>query len=87
MTRDLHPIGARGVSGKRVSPVARRRAWWVPLPPRREAPARRSRGVVVALALLAGYLLFCHGCHGDEDNELFARLWDGLTGRVLSPSE
>jgi hypothetical protein len=27
----------------------------------------------VALALLAGYLLFCHGCHGDEDNELFAR--------------
>jgi hypothetical protein len=30
--------------------------------------------VWVALALLAGYLLFCHGCHGDEDNELFARL-------------
>jgi hypothetical protein len=25
----------------------------------------------VVLALLAGYLLFCHGCHGDEDNELF----------------
>jgi hypothetical protein len=25
-----------------------------------------------ALALLlAGYLLFAHGCHGDEDNELF----------------
>jgi hypothetical protein len=23
------------------------------------------------VALLAGYLLFCHGCHGDEDNELF----------------
>ena len=23
--------------------------------------------------LLAGYLLFCHGCHSDEDNELFAR--------------
>ena len=22
--------------------------------------------------LLAGYLLFCHGCHGDEDTELFA---------------
>jgi hypothetical protein len=21
--------------------------------------------------LLAGYLAFCHGCHGDEDNELF----------------
>jgi hypothetical protein len=27
------------------------------------------------LALLAGYLLFAHfGCHGDEDNELFAAL-------------
>jgi hypothetical protein len=26
-----------------------------------------------ALALLAGYLLFCHGCHGDEDNELLAQ--------------
>jgi hypothetical protein len=23
------------------------------------------------LLLLAGYLLFAHGCHGDEDNELF----------------
>jgi hypothetical protein len=22
------------------------------------------------LLLLAGYLVFCHGCHGDEDNEL-----------------
>ncbi|MBL8800208.1 MAG: hypothetical protein JNM56_40380 [Planctomycetia bacterium] len=25
------------------------------------------------LLLLTGYLLFAHGCHGDEDNELFAR--------------
>jgi hypothetical protein len=25
---------------------------------------------VVAAALLVGYLLFAHGCHGDEDNEL-----------------
>ncbi len=24
------------------------------------------------LVLAAGYLLFAHGCHGDEDNELFA---------------
>ena len=24
------------------------------------------------LILLAGYLLFSHGCHGEEDNELFA---------------
>jgi hypothetical protein len=26
------------------------------------------------LILLAGYLLFSHGCHGAEDNELFAAL-------------
>jgi hypothetical protein len=25
-----------------------------------------------AALLLGGYLLFVHGCHGDEDNELFA---------------
>ncbi len=25
---------------------------------------------VAAMALLAGYLLFAHGCHGDEDTEL-----------------
>ena len=24
-----------------------------------------------ALAVAAGLLLFCHGCHGDEDTELF----------------
>jgi len=29
---------------------------------------------VVTLLLLAGFLLFAHGCHGDEDNELFARV-------------
>lgn len=25
------------------------------------------------LVLLAAYLLFCHGCHGDEDTELLAQ--------------
>ena len=29
---------------------------------------------VVTALLLAGFLLFAHGCHGDEDNELFARV-------------
>jgi hypothetical protein len=33
----------------------------------------------VAALLLGGYLLFAHGCHGDEDNELFAR-WGSLSG-------
>jgi hypothetical protein len=27
---------------------------------------------VAAMMLLAGYLVFAHGCHGDEDNELLA---------------
>ena len=31
-----------------------------------------------ALLLLAGYLLFCHGCHGDEDNELLVGSWDRI---------
>ena len=43
--------------------------------PRDKVPAAPGRRRLwVALALLAGYLLFCHGCHGDEDNELFAPL-------------
>ncbi len=50
------------------------RSWFVPVRSRptleeRDTPRRRRRWAVVAL--LAGYLLFCHGCHGDEDNELF----------------
>jgi hypothetical protein len=28
----------------------------------------------VVTALLVGYLLFAHGCHGDEDNELLDAL-------------
>jgi len=28
--------------------------------------------------LLAGYVLFSHGCHGDEDHELFAWLRHGV---------
>lgn len=34
------------------------------------------------LLLMAGYLLFSHlGCHGDEDNELFAALARAIVGR------
>jgi hypothetical protein len=39
---------------------------WKPVP---QAVPRHS--LYVAALILAGYLLFCHGCHGDEDNELF----------------
>jgi len=33
------------------------------------------------LALLAAYLLFCHGCHGDEDNELLVQSSNVLTAQ------
>jgi hypothetical protein len=31
---------------------------------------RHWTGALMA-GIVAGYLLFAHGCHGDEDNELF----------------
>ena len=34
---------------------------------------------VATVLLLAGFLLFAHGCHGDEDNELFARVMESLS--------
>jgi hypothetical protein len=42
-------------------------------PPAPPEPARpRGWWRYAAALLLCGYLLFAHGCHGDEDNELFA---------------
>ena len=35
--------------------------------------ARSGRWLVAILLLLAGLLVFAHGCHGDEDDELFAQ--------------
>ncbi len=35
-----------------------------------------------AALLLGGYLIFAHGCHGDEDNELLAAT--GLRSRLAS---
>ena len=50
--------------------------WHLPLsehPP--EPPPQRYRWIYgLAFLLLGGYLLFAHGCHGDEDNELFTAL-------------
>jgi hypothetical protein len=40
------------------------------LDPRKSPP--RYWWVIGAFLLLASYLLFCHGCHGDEDDELFS---------------
>jgi hypothetical protein len=53
-----------------------------PRPPDAPEPARRGwwrYGVALALA---GYLLFAHGCHGDEDNELFACFRSNLRTRT-----
>jgi hypothetical protein len=43
------------------------------LPAAPPEPARpRGWWRYAAALLLGGYLLFAHGCHGDEDKELFA---------------
>jgi len=42
------------------------------LPVQDEDRPRGPWGLVI-MTLLAGYLLFAHGCHGDEDNELVAQ--------------
>jgi hypothetical protein len=43
--------------------------------PDQKRPAPIRPGVWVLLALLAGILIVAHGCHGDEDTELFLRGW------------
>jgi hypothetical protein len=60
-------------------PVGRRLPWQAMRARRMEQPVRH-RPYRAALWLLAGYLLFVHGCHGDEDNELLA----GDANRALS---
>jgi hypothetical protein len=50
--------------------------WNLALPKRSpRTPVWRSGWIYgLVFLLLGGYLLFAHGCHGDEDNELFANL-------------
>jgi hypothetical protein len=57
-------------SGARRRPLFRP-AVLPPAPP--EPPRGRGWWRYVAALLLGGYLLFAHGCHGDEDNELFTQ--------------
>ena len=54
----LQPQEERRSARLRLTPKAPRVIGWLAWP---------------ALMLLAGYLLFCHGCHGDEDNELLVK--------------
>jgi hypothetical protein len=42
----------------------------------------RSPSGAAAILALSAYLLFAHGCHGDEDHELFEHL---AVGRVSQP--
>jgi hypothetical protein len=56
-----------------TNPRLRRILWWEN-PSSAGFPPRPRSWKLAALVLLTGYFLFCHGCHGDEDNELFARL-------------
>jgi hypothetical protein len=47
------------------------------VPAEKARDSRKGRGgwvgwlLLAAAALLTGYVVFGHGCHGDEDNELF----------------
>ena len=56
-----------------------------PAPRSPEPDPRRAWWRYVALLLLGGYLLFAHGCHGDEDNELFAGRWRMVDQARLTP--
>ena len=74
--RVLTPAGNRRVKGL-----------WFGAADQEAAPSTRSAGRMrwLPLVLLGGYLLFCHGCHGDEDNELFASA--GFGQRFAVPNE
>jgi len=60
-------VFARGDSIFNRAPGLRRYRMLVPVPQRNK---RKRRGLLI-LALATGYLLFCHGCHADDDTELF----------------
>jgi hypothetical protein len=64
-----HEINALSRHKHRAVPIA-----WLNLPAQMPDPPRLPAQTLrwFALGLLGGYLLFCHGCHGDEDNELLA---------------
>jgi hypothetical protein len=59
-----------------VTKPARRFRALLPPPATLPAPSPQRRPWRFAVfLLLAGFLLFAHGCHGDEDTELRLRPW------------
>ena len=56
-------------------------AFTQPLPRLAPRPSKRRRYTVLFLIIAAGFLLFCHGCHADEDVELL------LTAQQKSPRD
>lgn len=62
------------MNGPRLrTPNGSRKPWLAPRSDPNDvfAPRGPRPWQVVVLLALAGYLLFAHGCHGDEDHELF----------------
>ena len=74
--REMTMTSLSGKGGRRrgvVGQAVRRHC-----PPREDVAAGSDLSWVRwgLFVLLAGYLLFAHGCHGDDDNELFAAFRD-----------
>jgi hypothetical protein len=74
---------ARRVRGARGTLRVREGRESAPVPPPAQDGPHRARAFALArwgaVLLLSGFLVLAHGCHGDEDNELFARARDMLT--------
>jgi hypothetical protein len=68
-------MGDRGAGGE-----------WQQVRPTCEVPDKRAMQQVMtavrwaAALVVAAHLLFAHGCHGDEDNELF-----GVVAKSMQP--
>lgn len=63
-----------------ISPAGGTR-WAGPPAARPERSGRCRWGGLIFLAVLAGLLTFCHGCHGDIDEELLSLGWWVAAGR------
>lgn len=75
---------AVGAGATKAPPVIRQSM--APDLSRESAPHESKREAIarwLVLIVLSLYLVFAHGCHGDEDNELFAAMKAHVTGGAL----